>query len=909
MNNFFPSQFAYINSMSHLMYNSKTFESKLTSLKSSRPRSAYFSSSHSSICNHDTYLETLKSKPILRFPSSSQVIDFQSDDIFNFVEAKSLHPKEIESSLVPKGEFPSANSYFHQAYKLRSKGDFDNALTYYRQALNIDPKHLPSRVNIGICMMKLHMIEAAIENFKTVEEQYKHEGIPYFNQAICHMYLQEFDEAIKVLNIPIRFLSEEENKDYISLKALALFRSGRVNEALELVKSKAAVGNNDKEDYDMTKSAYNSLFPYKISNAYNVRRPRTNNGVRKLLSELKPNAGIKIKASKQSKMASARTASSLIGSTRISSAVNTQRPKKTPRLASAYPKLMRTAPRKSFLTGGPETTNDTKEIIISPKSVVSVNNTITEDLPTYEEIVAKKRMFDDMIAESEAILSSIVPVYPKKNVIENQEIGFFQEEMGEKVDYKQEILNDEEKKEKIEKIKKEFQRDLEDTKSVFIEKSNLIEEIVTAKISIQNLRYIEEQFAKEPEERNYSELSKILAKLPFFAKFPGGVRVQLLKKSLFKIYNPAATIISQGELGDYMFVIVNGAVEIKKKSPDFGSLEITINSMYDGETFGELALLADPTGMTVKRTASCIANERTMLIALSKDDYKHILLEQMQNDIIGKVDFFKTLPFFTGSEGLSLIPLASNIEPIIYKINEPIIQAGEIPKGLYIIYKGRCMVYWEGYSLKPKEKSLTINPRLRNPIPRPFFTGNYVPPTADIKEDPEQLEEKINEKLFYRTIDLTKPDEVEKASNFLGTSKISDLSKTNSIFKERIEFYNLKEGDYFGARGLLEGHTGESQNGAIIAEPAKFTVVSESQEVKVFILRKKHLGLLTEKTMEQLKIVLANHYEIDCPKQWSNDYLRTAFTEWQSYKLALIQDIHKERFIEKNKTRLFISKK
>lgn len=679
--------------MSHFNYSSTGFSPKFNH-KVTRPKSAHHSFAHSTIKNPDLYIESLKSKASLHKPSSTQIIGLQSDEVFQFVEPKSLQPKEYHISLVPSGEFPSANSYFHQAYKHRSRGDFQNALTYYRQALNIDPKHLPSRINVGVCMMKLNMIEAAIENFQTAEGMHPYEPISYFNRVICHLSLGEYDQAIDGINTSLAFLSQEEMKDYVSLKALALFRAGKVADAIDVSKNKNESAKM-KED-DVVKRAYNSLFPHKVNKDFlSFRRPSTNSGVRKLLSESKPNIGIsKLELGKHQKVSSARTVSSLIGSTRVSTAVNTQRIKKPVRLSSANPKLTLSVPRKSFLTGTHELPCESKEALATPKSKEINTIKSVEELPTYEELLAKKKMFDTMIAESEAVINSIVPIHRKRDNIVDKEIGFFQDDLQiEATDYKEEILHNQHKKNRTAKIRRDIERDVEASKKIFYDESTLVSEILTAKISIQSLKFIQNEFEKPFEARDYSELEKMLSKLPFFAKFPGGVRVQLLKRCEFRIFQKEDYIIRQGDPGDYMFVIISGAIEIRKVSPDFGMLDITINSMYDGETFGELALLADPAGISIKRTASCLANERTLLIALAKEDYKHILLEQMQNDIIGKVDFFKKLPIFQDSEGLSLIPLASNIEPVTYKINEPLILQGEKPQGLYIIYKGRCTVY------------------------------------------------------------------------------------------------------------------------------------------------------------------------------------------------------------------------
>ena len=204
---------------------------------------------------------------------------------------------------------------------------------------------------------------------------------------------------------------------------------------------------------------------------------------------------------------------------------------------------------------------------------------------------------------------------------------------------------------------------------------------------------MDSEFLKEKPERNYILLEEILKKIPFFSKFPSDIRKKLLHCSVFKQFESDQIIIKQGEKGDSMFVILSGSIKILKTSPEFGNIELTINSMYDGETFGELALLSEGIGENIKRSATCISGENTKLLAISKEDYKSILLYEMQNDIMGKVAFFQSLPFFNDCTGISLIPLASNIEAISYKIDDRIIEVGEKPKGLYMLYKGRCNLY------------------------------------------------------------------------------------------------------------------------------------------------------------------------------------------------------------------------
>ena len=90
------------------------------------------------------------------------------------------------------------------------------------------------------------------------------------------------------------------------------------------------------------------------------------------------------------------------------------------------------------------------------------------------------------------------------------------------------------------------------------------------------------------------------------------------------------------------------------------------------------------------------------------------------------------------------------------------------------------------------------------------------------------------ENIFYTSAKQTQHiSESIKAAKYLNSPVLSP----KSIRKNRIDYSYLKEGDYFGARAIVK------KDGI---EPAKFTVVSESREVKVFIVTDKNLNYLSE---------------------------------------------------------------
>jgi CRP-like cAMP-binding protein len=74
-------------------------------------------------------------------------------------------------------------------------------------------------------------------------------------------------------------------------------------------------------------------------------------------------------------------------------------------------------------------------------------------------------------------------------------------------------------------------------------------------------------------------------------------------------YAPGQKIISQGSIGDKMYVILEGQVDVKITQDD-GSV-ITVNQMTEGELFGEIALVS-----RVPRTANVVSGSNSRLLAL-----------------------------------------------------------------------------------------------------------------------------------------------------------------------------------------------------------------------------------------------------------------------------------------------------
>ncbi|HID02432.1 MAG TPA: cyclic nucleotide-binding domain-containing protein [Desulfobacterales bacterium] len=91
---------------------------------------------------------------------------------------------------------------------------------------------------------------------------------------------------------------------------------------------------------------------------------------------------------------------------------------------------------------------------------------------------------------------------------------------------------------------------------------------------------------------------------------------------LTKDFAAGETLFSQGDVGDYVFIIINGSVDVCKETD--GNKEI-VARLSSGDILGEMAVLTDE-----PRCASCIASELTRVIMV-KD--RTLRLALLNNDL------------------------------------------------------------------------------------------------------------------------------------------------------------------------------------------------------------------------------------------------------------------------------------
>ncbi|CAD8190154.1 unnamed protein product [Paramecium pentaurelia] len=444
---------------------------------------------------------------------------------------------------------------------------------------------------------------------------------------------------------------------------------------------------------------------------------------------------------------------------------------------------------------------------------------------------------------------------------------------------------------------------------------------------------------------NFDEIDKIVQKLIFFERFTKSTRINLVKLGQYIEVPPGEYVFHQGDFGDNLFVILSGSVVVKieKKFTQNGPvIEQVVSSLYDGQHFGELAMmettqkgseevleekleninvrslkevkdqliqqqlqdlgqqdealqkqkikelqrqntniinlvkedtvkekhyimnlandddeLVQSSGLTKsnniqykkvdkaqQRKASIQASETCHLLAISRENFKNILMVLMQDELEQKIKMLKSLRFFKQIQPFVLIPLANQLIPQRFHLDEVLVKEGDLLEFMYILYKGSCNVI------------RTIN-------------------TERIKI-PEHLRKKQNRKSYryYQehpiTITHNTPEDYLSCLTQDGdiTYKVPDYAVCNSNngyiqYKKSYVYKKLFPGDIIFGR-VLTGLRLEGDKGI---DRARMTIVSSSSTTIVYKISLKLIQFCPEFLIEHLTNQLLIYKEVDLLEQ------------------------------------------
>lgn len=382
------------------------------------------------------------------------------------------------------------------------------------------------------------------------------------------------------------------------------------------------------------------------------------------------------------------------------------------------------------------------------------------------------------------------------------------------------------------------------------------------------IKMLVEEFRKA--KRSMEKIDKIGLKLSFLQKFPQVMRESLYRCAEIETFSSGEVVFNEGDSGDSMFVIIKGSVVISKCLEAVKKYPIVISSLYDGRQFGDISVLSTISEETTRK-GTCTVTEPSTMFKIPKVEYKNLLFQYLKPELEAKANFLLKVRLFQDIELSSLYSLASNIEIRKLSLGQTILKKGQFPTGLYIVKKGHVEVVTEGLIEKKKKPSIYANVKIREKSPRPFYTGNTSP----------------------------KSPERNKSVDTNSIINISVFEDSEGLVKDKILNFTLHSTEYFGGTALLDG---EVYSGALIKlAPSKFSFLAKSSEVEVVIITKDLLSFLQAKAENQVKVLLSKSFHIDCPSDIDPVEMDELFNKWQKYKLDIVEDIRRKRYVEKNK--------
>ncbi len=108
-----------------------------------------------------------------------------------------------------------------------------------------------------------------------------------------------------------------------------------------------------------------------------------------------------------------------------------------------------------------------------------------------------------------------------------------------------------------------------------------------------------------------------LSSSPLFTGLPRRLLARLATRFFEKAYHPGEVVFEEGDPGRALFVVVDGAVEITRATPQ-GSY--VLNTLGPGDAFGELALIDD-----FPRSATARVVTPGRLLILYKSDFDALI--------------------------------------------------------------------------------------------------------------------------------------------------------------------------------------------------------------------------------------------------------------------------------------------
>lgn len=163
-------------------------------------------------------------------------------------------------------------------------------------------------------------------------------------------------------------------------------------------------------------------------------------------------------------------------------------------------------------------------------------------------------------------------------------------------------------------------------------------------------------------------------------------------------FSPLAPIVEENEVGSCMYIIIDGAVDVRIKA--VGGREITIATLKSGEFFGEQALLPGSSG---RRNATVRALQKSRLFKILKTDAA--LGMSMSEDLADELTLIdgtseervrmmlRSVRLFRSLSSRDLDRVGDWTEVVTFEAGEMIVREAEDGDYMYVVLDGSVEVF------------------------------------------------------------------------------------------------------------------------------------------------------------------------------------------------------------------------
>ncbi len=192
---------------------------------------------------------------------------------------------------------------------------------------------------------------------------------------------------------------------------------------------------------------------------------------------------------------------------------------------------------------------------------------------------------------------------------------------------------------------------------------------------------------REKDEKIHAMLFAALKDQVLFAGMEEAHKLKIIDK-MWRVKVPkGTTVITQGDLGDNLYVLEKGKMDVLIRTPDGKGMRKVDTMKKAGKCFGELALLYD-----TPRNATIVASSKSTLWVLDRITFRRIMRNVTELRLKQYEDFLAGVELLAPLSKQERSKVAEALDTIAYKEGDTIVSQGERGEAMYFICQGTVSV-------------------------------------------------------------------------------------------------------------------------------------------------------------------------------------------------------------------------